>query len=91
MVVGVDDQATFDRDHIHLQSGDIILLYTDGAVEALNFNDERYGRQRLAASLRRYAEQPAHLLVNNILWDLRRFRGLADRFDDLTLVAVKIR
>ena len=91
MVVGVDKHTTFKRDLVQLRPGDIILLYTDGAVEALNFNDERFGRPRLADSLRKYADQPADLLVKNILWDLRRFRGLADRTDDLTLVAIKIK
>ncbi|HOQ87135.1 MAG TPA: SpoIIE family protein phosphatase [Phycisphaerae bacterium] len=91
MVLGVDYTATFERGIVELQSGDIILLYTDGVVEALNFADESYGRQRLAESLLRYADQPAERIVQNLNWDLRRFRGLADRLDDVTLVVLKIR
>lgn len=91
MVLGVDPSATFERGILELQSGDVLLLYTDGVVEALNFADEQFGRPRLAESLIRYADQPAERIVQNINWDLRRFRGLADRLDDVTLVVLKIR
>jgi len=90
MVVGVDPDATFDRGIVHLEVGDALLLYTDGAVDAMNFADEQFGRQRLAESFCRYADQPAQRLAENILWDIRRFRGLADRTDDLSLVVLKV-
>ena len=91
MVVGVDPDAGFAVDPLQLRAGDVLLLYTDGATEALNFSEEPFGRERLEASLLRYADQSAPLITKNILWDIRRFRGLADRTDDLTLVALKIR
>jgi sigma-B regulation protein RsbU (phosphoserine phosphatase) len=91
MVVGVDSTTTFERGMVDLLPGDILLLYTDGLVEALNFADEQFGRQRLADSLIRYADQPAERIVQNINWDLRRFRGLADRLDDVTIVVLKMR
>jgi len=91
MVLGVDAKATFERGLLDLHSGDIIFLYTDGVVEALNFADEQFGRQRLVESLQRYADQPAERIVQSINWDLRRFRGLADRLDDVTMVVLKIR
>jgi len=90
MVLGVDRAATFEHATIELQAGDIVLLHTDGAVEATNFAEKQFGRNRLAESLMRYATEPAQRIVQNINWDLRRFRGLADRTDDLTLVVLKI-
>ncbi|HPD31941.1 MAG TPA: SpoIIE family protein phosphatase [Phycisphaerae bacterium] len=91
MVLGIDETARFERELVSLQPGDVVLLYTDGAAEALNFSDEQYGRPRLGESLIRYADQPAQLIAQNILWDIRRFRGLADRIDDVTLVVLKIK
>jgi sigma-B regulation protein RsbU (phosphoserine phosphatase) len=91
MVLGVDPETTFDRDPLALQSGDVLLLYTDGVVDALNFSDEPFGLARLTSSFTRHADQPAEMLVKSLLWDLRRFRGLADRVDDVTIVALKIK
>ncbi len=90
IVLGIETEATFERGLIDLQMDDVLLLYTDGAVEALNFADEQFGTDRLTDSLRRYADHPAQRIAQNILWDIRRFRGLADRTDDLTLVVLKV-
>ncbi|HSW46258.1 MAG TPA: GAF domain-containing SpoIIE family protein phosphatase [Phycisphaerae bacterium] len=89
-VLGVDPGSTFERGIEDLKAGDVLLMYTDGAVEALNFGDERFGTDRLADSLRQHADQSAQRIAQNILWDIRRFRGLADRTDDLTMVVAKI-
>ncbi len=89
-VLGMDPDAAFDRGIVDLRAGDVLLLYTDGAVEALNFADEQFGNARLTESLRRHSEHNAQLIAQNLLWDIRRFRGLADRTDDLTMVVVKV-
>lgn len=91
MVLGVDPAARYERGIVDLMPGDMLFLYTDGAVEALNFADESFGRQRLVESLLEHASQPIDRIVQSINWDLRRFRGLADRLDDVTMVALKIR
>ncbi|MHC4443966.1 MAG: SpoIIE family protein phosphatase [Planctomycetota bacterium] len=91
MVLGVDCDTTFERELIDLRKGDVLLLYTDGAVDAMNFNDETFGSKRLIDSLIRYADNDAQLMAKNILWDIRRFRGLADRTDDVTMVTLKIK
>ncbi len=91
MALGVTLQSKYDRGLMELRAGDVLLLYTDGTVEAMNFNSEAFGRDRLADSLIRHAQNPPQLIANNILWDIRRFRGLADRTDDLTMVVVKIK
>jgi len=89
VVTGIDPNARYERGWFDLQAGDVLLLYTDGAAEALNFTDQQFGRERLADALRRHANQPAERIAKNILWDIRRFRGLAERVDDLSLVVVR--
>ena len=89
-VLGVEPGAAFERGLIDLKPGDVMLLYTDGTVEALNFADQPFGPARLTDSLRHHADQSAQRIARNILWDIRRFRGLADRTDDLTMVVLKI-
>ena len=91
MIIGVDPEAKYDNDPLTVQPGDVILIYTDGVVEAMNFSEEQYGKERLAESLMRYAGDPPDLLVKHLLWDLRRFRGLADRLDDVSIVVLKIK
>ena len=68
----------------------VFEINTDGIVNAENFEQEQFGKERLVESISRYANQSASRMAQNIIWDVRRFVGLADQADDITLVAVKI-
>ena len=56
---------------------------------AMDFHDENFGRQRLLSSIWRHRRLEAQQLAGQILWDVRRFVGLADQSDDITVVVVK--
>jgi sigma-B regulation protein RsbU (phosphoserine phosphatase) len=90
LVLGVDPAAVYQEHALELRAGDFLLLYTDGAIEARNFADEQFGRPRLHESLRAYGHLAPQQVLNNIVWDVRRFVGLAEQADDLTLVGLRI-
>lgn len=94
MVVGIDPSQRYQRAVFDIRPNDVIVGYTDGLSDAVNFAGERYGKPRLRDSLTRLlTDQPgasATAIVDRILWDLRQFAGLATRPDDLTLVVVRV-
>jgi len=47
MILGVSDAESFSRQTIRLRKDDVIILYTDGLLDATNFSGETFGRQRL--------------------------------------------
>ncbi|MFT3785626.1 MAG: SpoIIE family protein phosphatase [Tepidisphaeraceae bacterium] len=89
IVLGVLETETFKQNFIDLQTGDILLLFTDGLIEARNFSDEQYGKQRIIDSLKRGGTS-ADMVAKNVLWDLRRFTGFARNDDDVTIVTARI-
>jgi len=89
-VMGMDPGATYDKGILHLSVGDILVLYTDGLVDAINFDDERFGADRLRKSILTHKDADAGQLAQQLLWDVRRFKGLADLIDDITIVTVKV-
>lgn len=89
-LLGVECDTTYDQSVQSLQAGDILILLTDGVVEAVNYEDESYGRERLYASIRKHAGLPARYLAKQLLWDVRRFSGLASRPDDITMVVTRV-
>jgi sigma-B regulation protein RsbU (phosphoserine phosphatase) len=91
IVLGVDAAERYHETSLALRPRDFVLLYTDGAAEAMNFAGEIFGRQRIRESLRDYGHQMPELCLRNIRWDLRRFRGLAEQSDDLTLVGIRVK
>jgi serine phosphatase RsbU (regulator of sigma subunit) len=89
-LLGVSPQAAYPFEAVDLASGDLMVVFSDGAFDATNFNGERFGRQRLLGSILRNAAHGAQRAIEEIQWDIRRFTGLAPRADDVTLLALKV-
>lgn len=89
-VLGVMPEEVFETETVALEPGDVIVMTTDGVTEAMDFDGRMYGHERLLASIRRHCEAGARQLAKQILWDVRRFAGLADQSDDITVVAVVV-
>lgn len=90
MVLGLDPSETYAEHSVAICPGDTILLFTDGAIDAMNFDGELFGRARLQAALQNYGPMTIDQVLRNTLWDIRRFIGLAEQADDLTMVGVRV-
>lgn len=72
-----------------LNPGDVMLLYTDGAVEAENSQKEHFELDRLKASLQKHAKQNTEKCVDGILKDIHDWIQNNEIYDDITLLAIK--
>jgi serine phosphatase RsbU (regulator of sigma subunit) len=89
MVLGVDPDQKYVQSLTDLRVGDILLLYTDGLMDAMNFQQERFGKQRIIDVFTQ-GGPTAEAISDNILWSLRRFTGLAKPTDDVTMIVAKV-
>ncbi|MGA0899710.1 MAG: PP2C family protein-serine/threonine phosphatase [Luteolibacter sp.] len=93
MALGVDEGDVFERvikDHeIQLESGDCLLLHTDGVREALNEKEEEFGMERMSKSFRESAMLGAQAVLDRIQEELGQFTGEDRQMDDITLVAIE--
>ena len=71
---------------MRLDSGDCLILYSDGIVEAMNAAGEEFGEDRLAAVVQENAGTRADEIRDAILNALDTFMGDAAAHDDRTLV-----
>jgi serine phosphatase RsbU (regulator of sigma subunit) len=90
VVLGVAPQAEYEIETVGLQDGDCLLFYTDGLIDAANFDGELWGRERMLEAAKKFAEDPAEQVVKNILGYRRRFVGLASQRDDTSIIGVKV-
>ena len=88
-VIGIWPEEAFEREVTGIRPGDVITMVTDGVTEAMDFESTAYGRSRLDASIRKHCSLDAQQLAQQILWDVRRFVGLAEQSDDITIVVMK--
>ena len=95
MAVGIDGGDIFNRQitdlEVCLEPGDCLLLYTDGATEALNFSSDEFGTDRLASALISAASHGAQCVVSRLSADIHAFVGETQKYDDITLLAIQRR
>jgi len=88
-VLGIQQQAEYTVDQIELKDGDCLLFCTDGLIDAANFNGEFWGRENLLETAKKFVKESAENMIKNILAFRRRFVGLAQQFDDTSIIVVK--
>lgn len=89
--LGAMEDTSYGQDRIPLTVGDVVLLYSDGIVEALRDDGEQYGWGRLRQALRgAEAEGSARDIRDALLRDLWEWKGEAEQVDDVTMVVVRV-
>jgi serine phosphatase RsbU (regulator of sigma subunit) len=73
-----------------LQSGDMLVLFTDGVTESFNSAGEEFGEERLIDALQRYRELPPSALISAVVSEVQAFSPL-QQYDDITLTVAKCR
>ncbi len=90
--LGAMETATYASENAPIESGDTLLLYSDGLVEAVNASGREYGYPRLAELLLRAAADgcDARAIRDAILRDVWDYKGEVDQADDVTMVVVRV-
>jgi sigma-B regulation protein RsbU (phosphoserine phosphatase) len=88
---GLLDNRVYEEITVQVERGDLMVLYSDGITDQPNASEEEYGRGRLSSSLRRLCGKNPEVAADQILEDLDRFSDGAPRFDDQTLIVLKVR
>ncbi len=89
-VLGIDPASTYYQDVVQLRAGDVLVICTDGLIEAINFQAEQFGSKRVLQAAQAKVKDSAEHIAKHILWEMRRFTGLTERMDDITIVVAKI-
>ena len=79
--------ADLEEREAQLQPGDVLLLYTDGVVEALSASGEMYGIERLMMTLASTGELPVQTICERIRQEVSAW--MASQADDITLIVAR--
>lgn len=89
-VIGIADlPAFFETQNIELNSGDALLLYTDGIIEAHNDFRDEYGLKRLEEIFNKTQKMPIPKQIDKILKDIKKFIHNENIGDDVTLLIIR--
>ncbi len=89
-LIGLFPNSEYTRGGVRMRAGDILVLCTDGVLEATNPAEQEYGHERLAACVARHRAEPAQSIVNAVLEEVNTFACGSPAQDDKVLMVLKI-
>ncbi len=90
-MIGIEPDITkfMDEAEVFLESGDGIVLYTDGITEARNIDKKMYGVEQLCTVIQQNWHLSSSGVRQAVLKDLHRHIGVQKILDDITLLVLK--
>ena len=89
--VGILPEQIYPEETIQLASQDLLVMYTDGVIEARAEDGSMFGIERLKQLIEQNSPLSAHDLFTKIEAGIKTFIGQAPPFDDLTLIVVRVK
>ena len=88
--LGLFPDVSYEQFTLSTRPGDSIVFFSDGITDAENDAGEMFGTERLAALVQAHHTRPASQLADEIVSEVSRFQNGAERFDDETLIVLKV-
>lgn len=89
-LLGIEQRGVFHERQMVVSRGDVIVLYTDGIIEAANAGGERFGRARMLECLRDAVVGDARQIVDVLVESVQAFSDPGPLRDDLTALVLKV-
>ncbi|MGD2159142.1 MAG: PP2C family protein-serine/threonine phosphatase, partial [Anaerolineales bacterium] len=86
--LGISDQASWVRQSTQISSKALIVLYTDGILDACNLQGQLFGEEGLKQTIKGTLGKPAQEVADALISEVYAFAGAEPQVDDITLVAL---
>ncbi|MGA9407619.1 MAG: PP2C family protein-serine/threonine phosphatase [Bacteroidota bacterium] len=90
LALAVQPSTQYTEQAVQFNRGDILILYTDGIIEATNDKAEQFGADRLKELISDTERASSEALSNSIIASVRTFTVNKEFADDATIVVVRI-
>jgi sigma-B regulation protein RsbU (phosphoserine phosphatase) len=88
-VVGAFPFSKYDESKIQLQSGDLLVCYTDGITEPENEYGEMFGEERLIELVSKNCDREDAKIIETVMDAVRQWTNSPELTDDMTIVLVR--
>jgi sigma-B regulation protein RsbU (phosphoserine phosphatase) len=89
-VLGVLQDVAYHRVTSEASEGDLLVLFSDGIVEATNESDEYFGEGRLLGVIEQHRHLSAGAICDAIIAEVQTFSGRRVAEDDRTVLVVRL-
>jgi serine phosphatase RsbU (regulator of sigma subunit) len=87
--LGLLRNAPYQCGKVTLAAGDVLLIFTDGLVEAEDANEQEYGESRMLSTLNSYSSAPAKEMLRGLMASADQFVGSTPQHDDITCLVLR--
>jgi serine phosphatase RsbU (regulator of sigma subunit) len=91
MVIGLFEKAQYERGVEKFNTGDVLVLCTDGITESMDAEHDEYGAERMVAAVSAAADQPAPKIVSTVSSDVATFSRHGTHIDDKVMIVIKVK
>jgi phosphoserine phosphatase RsbU/P len=88
-VLGLLPAEDIVSERLELQTGETLVLFTDGVSEAFDANQELFGEERLLAHLQASPGRNARETTLGVLEAVRQYAAGAKQSDDITIMSIR--
>ena len=88
--LGMFPNVKYEEFSLSTQPGDSLIFFSDGITDAQNMNGDMFGDDRLKFVVKKNAQKSASKIADAILSEVAKFQGERERFDDETVVVLKV-
>jgi phosphoserine phosphatase RsbU/P len=88
--LGMFKDVSYEEFTLSTRPGDAVIFFSDGIVDAVNDREEMFGDARLTALVTSHIKSSAQEIVDAIYQELSTFQGGVERFDDETVIVLKV-
>ena len=89
--LGLLEGRDYEEVVFQAEPDDLIVLHSDGITDQLDPGGQEYGSRRLSRVLKETSTEAPQAIVDRIFADVDRFTATAARFDDQTLIVMKVK
>jgi sigma-B regulation protein RsbU (phosphoserine phosphatase) len=89
LVLGCLEETRFDEETHSFGPGDLLLVFSDGILEAENLCEIEFGEMHLAELVQQHRHRSAADLVDRILSEVNEFSAGCPQRDDMTLLVIR--
>ncbi|HKQ86702.1 MAG TPA: PP2C family protein-serine/threonine phosphatase [Candidatus Acidoferrales bacterium] len=83
-------EPSYECGSIQLAAGDLLFIFTDGVIDAVNDDGDEFGEERLLALLSSLPNMSAADMRDRVMGDLNEFVGTARQQDDITCLLLRV-
>jgi phosphoserine phosphatase RsbU/P len=88
--LGMFPNVQYEEFSLSTQPGDSLIFFSDGIVDAQNAAGDMFGDDRLKAIVKKFSQKSASKIADAILAEVSKFQGGRERFDDETVVVLRV-